>query len=155
MKKSISPNQISPELVGPSKNLDDGPTQFRGLALHGFIGLGVWMTVGLLFEGLLGYKTPAYLGDSQRRELLRLAHSHGTLLSVVMLVAAKKGIPLPSLAAFMLRVGGTLMPLGFLAAGLYHAEGDPGPGIFGVPLGALLVICATAMIALSLWRRPA
>jgi hypothetical protein len=48
----------------------------------------VWVTFGLLMEGLLGYKTPAYLLDSERRELFRLAHTHGTFLGLLLLIAA-------------------------------------------------------------------
>jgi hypothetical protein len=41
-----------------------------------------WMSAGLLFEGLIGFRAPVYLQDPVRRELFRLAHAHGTLLSI-------------------------------------------------------------------------
>jgi len=58
------------------------------MVFQGWVGIAFWMTFGLLLEGLLGYKIPAYLNDGQRRELFQLAHAHGTLLSVILLIAA-------------------------------------------------------------------
>src|ERR1051325_6691731 len=59
----------------------------RSLIAQGWLAVAFWMSVGLLLEGLLGYKIPAYLSDPQRRELFRLAHAHGTLLGVVLIAA--------------------------------------------------------------------
>src|SRR5688572_23892595 len=96
---------------------------------QGWLSLALWMTFGLLLEGLLGYKIPAYLSDSQRRELFQLAHAHGTLLNVVLIVAAlcvkSFALEIPRLAQLALRTGAVLMPLGFLFAGVWHPEGDP------------------------------
>ncbi len=122
---------------------------------QGWISVAVWMTVGLLLEGLLGYKAPEYLGDAQRRELFRLAHTHGTLLGVILVVAAltaqRFGVP-PRLAQLGLRIGSVMMPVGFLLAGVWHPEGDPGLAIWLVPPGALLVIFGVVAIALSVKR---
>jgi hypothetical protein len=41
------------------------------------------------------------------------------------------------------------MPLGFLAAGAWHPEGDPGLAIWLVPVGALALIFALTTIALA------
>jgi peptidoglycan/LPS O-acetylase OafA/YrhL len=110
------------------------------------------MAVGLLLEGLIGYKAPVYLNDPQRRELFRLAHAHGTLLGVVLIAAALSSRYLvPPLAArFALRLGAVLMPSGFLLAGMWHPEGDPGPAIWLVPPGALLLIFGAIALALGL-----
>lgn len=120
---------------------------------QGWIGIAIWMTFGLLLEGLLGYKIPAYLGDVQRRELFQLAHAHGTLLSVVLLIAAlcakSLAVEIPRLAQLALRLGTVLMPLGFLFAGLSHPEGDPGIAIWIVPFAALLVIFGAISLALA------
>lgn len=122
---------------------------------QGWISVAVWMAVGLLLEGLLGYKAPSYLNDPQRRELFRLAHSHGTLLGIVLIVAAltaqRFGVP-PKLAQTSLRIGAVMMPVGFLLAGVWHPEGDPGLAIWLVPPGALLVIFGAVAMALSQYR---
>src|SRR5215208_1041709 len=90
----------------------------RTILFQGWLGIAFWMTFGLLLEGLLGYKIPAYLNDAQRRELFQLAHAHGTLLNVVLLIAAFCAkcfaLEIPRLAQLALRFGSLLMPLGFL-----------------------------------------
>lgn len=140
-------NQASPTAVGQQTGRE------RGMLRQGWVGMAIWMAVGLLLEGLLGYKTPAYLNDPQRRELFRLAHAHGTLLSAVLILAAmtvrRYGNP-PRAAQTALRIGAVLMPVGFLLAGTWHPEGDPGLAIWLVPPGALLVIFAIVAIALSI-----
>lgn len=119
---------------------------------QGWISVAVWMAVGLLLEGLLGYKAPGYLNDPQRRELFRLAHSHGTLLGIVLVAAAltaqRFSLP-PTLAQWALKLGAILMPVGFLLAGIWHPEGDPGLAIWLVPPGALLVIFGVVAMAFS------
>lgn len=120
---------------------------------HGWLSIAVWMTFGLLLEGLVGYKTPAYLQDEQRRELFRLAHTHGTFLGLVLVAAALCGprfaVPPPRAARTALRVGALVMPLGFLLAGLWHYESDPGLAIWLVPPAALAVIFGTITCALA------
>lgn len=111
------------------------------------------MTFGLLLEGLLGYKTPAYLADDVRRELFRLAHAHGTLLGVILVAAAlccqRFKIAPPRAALAALRIGAAVMPLGFLLAGIWHYESDPGLAIWLVPAAALLVIFGAISFALA------
>lgn len=107
-----------------------------------------------MLEGLLGYRAPPYLEDTQRLELLRLAHTHGAVLNGLLVfggltVQQLKAFPRP--ACLALRVGSLLMHIGFLLAGLWHPEGDPGLGIWLVPPGALLMIFGVAALALS-WR---
>lgn len=109
------------------------------LMKQGWIGLGLWMLFGFLLESLMAYKIPSYLGDPQRRELMRLAHAHGTLLSLVLIAAAGFANP-PRSARFALRAGSILLPIGFLLSGIWHPEGDPGMAIWLVPPGALLLI---------------
>jgi hypothetical protein len=122
-----------------------------GMMFQGWLSVALWMMFGLLLEGLLGYKIPVYLEDTERRELFRLAHAHGTLLGLVLVVAAlwveKKAAARGALIA--LRIGSIVMPLGFALAGVWHPEGDPGPFIWLVPPGALLVIFGTLALALS------
>jgi hypothetical protein len=127
------------------------------LLLQGWLGLALWMTFGLLLEGLLGYKIPAYLSDSQRRELFQLAHTHGTLLSLILIAAAlcskSFAIEIHRAARMALRLGTIFMPLGFLLAGISHPEGDPGIAIWLVPPAALLVIFGAIVIALACLKK--
>ncbi|MEN3333574.1 MAG: hypothetical protein V7641_2939 [Blastocatellia bacterium] len=127
------------------------------LLRQGWASIAVWMSVGLLLEGLIGYKIPAYLNDPQRRELFRLGHTHGTLLGIVLIVAAlvlqrRPHVPKAALAA--LRIGALLMPAGFFVAGIWHTESDPGLAIWLVPPGALLVIYAAIAFTLAHFKKP-
>jgi hypothetical protein len=122
------------------------------LLRQGWASIAVWMSVGLLLEGLLGYKIPAYLSDPQRRELFRLGHTHGTLLGIILIVAAfalDRGANVPKAAQIALRVGAVLMPVGFFVAGIWHPESDPGLAIWLVPPSALLVIYAAIAFTLA------
>jgi hypothetical protein len=127
------------------------------LLRQGWASIAVWMSLGLLLEGLIGYKIPAYLNDPQRRELFRLGHTHGTLLGLVLIVAAlvlqrRPDVPKAALAA--LRIGAVLMPAGFFVAGIWHTESDPGLAIWLVPPGALLVIYAAVAFTLAHFKKP-
>lgn len=123
------------------------------LLIQGWISLAFWMVIGLFLEGLMGYKIPAYLEDSQRRELFRLAHTHGTLLGLLLIIGAicakqfalEIGAP-PRLA---LKIGTILMPTAFFIAGIWHSETDPGLAIWLVPVAAILNIWAVITFALS------
>src|SRR5262249_58988323 len=111
------------------------------------------MTFGLLIEGMLGYKTPAYMLDNERRELFRLAHTHGTFLGLLLIAAAlcmQRFRLTPLRAALLaLRVGSLIMPIGFLLAGIWHYESDPGLAIWLVPPAALLLIFGVVSFALA------
>lgn len=138
------------------KNNDGaGPESSMELSMlrQGWASIVIWMAMGLLMEGLLGYKAPDYLSDPQRRELFRLAHSHGNLLGLILIASAwtarRYGFP-PRLAQIALQIGAAMMPVGFLLAGIWHREGDPGPAIWLVPPGALLTIFGVTAIVLRL-----
>ncbi len=110
------------------------PVSWTQTLVQGWLSVALWMVFGLLLEGLLGYKTPAYLQDEQRRELFRLAHTHGTFLGLDLIAAALCGehfnLSLPRAARIAIRLGAVLMPVGFLLAGIWHYEGDPGLAIW-------------------------
>lgn len=126
------------------------------MLFQGWASIAFWMAFGLLLESLLAYKIPAYLMDAQRRELLRLAHAHGTLLGIMLIVAAlcvRQSQSRPARAVGLaLQIGAVLLPSGFLLAGIWHPEGDPGLAIWLVPPGALLVIFGAIALALALNR---
>jgi hypothetical protein len=120
----------------------------RLVLVQGWIGVALWMTFGLLLEGLLGYKAPAYLLDNDRRELFRLAHTHGTILSLLLVAAAICAARIyrqEMRAALMAMRAGS----GFLLAGVWHYESDPGLGIWLVPPGALLMIFGVVAFAIA------
>lgn len=121
------------------------------LAFQGWVSLMLWMSFGLLLETLMAYKSPAYLSDPQRRELFRLAHAHGALLGLVLVAVSlwlrRTSSSVSRLALLALRAGATVLPLGFLLAGVWHPESDPGLAIWLVPAGALSLIFGLAAIA--------
>lgn len=127
--------------------------QAAGLVMQGSFCIALFMALGLTLEGLIGMKTPAYLGDPLRRELFTLAHTHGTLFGLLLLAAGLVvrawNLQLQPAAATALRIGALLMPLAFLAAGLRHPEGDPGLAIWLAPAGGLLMIYGMVQLGLS------
>jgi hypothetical protein len=64
----------------------------------------------------------------------------------VLLAYAANAVPDAGAArtAARLKLACVLMPLGFLLGVFGHAESDPGPGIWLVPLGALALIAGLA-----------
>jgi hypothetical protein len=120
---------------------------------QGWISLAAWIVFGLLIEGLIGFRSPALLDDSVRREMFRLAHAHGTLLNLVLIAAALCGrldlIRLGRITALALRAAVVLLPIGFLLAGIWHFKDDPGLGILLVPLGAVLLLTTAFQIGWS------
>ena len=95
------------------------------------------------------YLDPAY---ETRRLLWRLAHAHGTLLSLVQLgFAATVTTAWPNASrdirttSTLLLLAGLLLPLGFFLGGIRVYAGDPGPGIVLVPVGAVAFV-------LGAWR---
>jgi len=123
------------------------------LARQAWFGLALWMSLGLLLEGLIAFRSPTYLQDPIRREMFRLAHAHGTLFSILLIITqlwlshAKQSVP--ATATLLLRVGTLLMPVGFLLGGIWHSATDPGIGVFLAPIGGVLVIFAVVAIGLS------
>ena len=125
----------------------------RALFTRGLTLTALGMTLGLALEGLLGFKTPAYLQDPLRRELFRLAHAHLTLLGMLAAVCAlglgRWRVNVTTSVSRALLAGALLMPLGFFSGGVRHPEGDPGPGIWLVPIGALLVLYGLSGVILA------
>jgi hypothetical protein len=131
--------------------------QTAALIRQGWISLAAWLAFGILIEGLIGFRTPALLDDFVRRDMFRLAHAHGTLLNVVLLVAAICAqldlIHLGPISSLGLRSAVVLLPSGFLLGGLWHFKDDPGLGICLVPMGALLLLATALHLGWSTPRR--
>lgn len=131
----------------------DSSAMIARLIRQGWISLSLWIAFGILIEGLIGFRIPALMDDSIRREMLRLAHAHGTLLNLVLIAAAicarLELVCLGRLASTLLRFAVILLPMGFLTGGLWHYADDPGLGIILVPIGALLLLLAGFSVGFS------
>ena len=113
----------------------------------GWILLALSLPLGVTLEALHAFKSQAYLFGGVRHEMWRLAHAHGTLLGILLLVfaaLAEAHVAAEKRAAIArdLCRGAVLMPLGFFLGGLLNGEGDPSLGIVLVPLGALFLLVA-------------
>ena len=162
-KQGTKPEALTPAGDANEKGPEAGATDALASAMlvssllrQAWFSLAFWMSFGLLLEGLIGYRIPDYLSDPQRRELLRLAHAHGGVLSLVLLASALGigyGKTRPArMTVLALRIGVVLMPLAFLAAGIWHYANDPGLAIWLVPPAALLVIFGILGLALGTRR---
>ena len=131
-------------------DMSDSGTQ-RALRT-GWILLAISLPLGVTLEALHGFKVQAYLRSEVRHEMWRLAHAHGTMLGILLLVfgaLAERHVAEEKRAAISrdLRAGSILMPLGFFLGGLLNSEGDPSLGILLVPLGALFLLVALVRAA--------
>jgi|SRR3954462_4715803 hypothetical protein len=121
----------------------------------------IFLTIGLVLEGLHGLKIQSYLGVHQetRRLMWTLAHAHGTLLGVLNLgFAYTLGVIVRwpeksrNFASVLLRAATLLMPAGFFLGGLFTYSGDPGLGILLVPVGGILLFIAVFAAAKAAGR---
>jgi len=124
-----------------------------------------FLCLGLVLEALHGFKDPGYVSPSQstRRLMWTLAHAHGTLLAVVQLCFAAflgssvargadlgpGGVRRWEWASVLLLASQSLLPGGFLLGGWFFRGGDPGIGVFLVPVGAVCLAVAVGLIAAS------
>lgn len=124
--------------------------------------LVLFLSLGLVLESLHGFKIDWYLNvtNETRRLMWTLAHAHGTLLALVHIAFAATVHMLdcpddrwPKLLSPALIAGSILLPGGFLLGGLYIYAGDPGPGILGVPAGALLLLLSAVWVARAASRK--
>jgi hypothetical protein len=126
----------------------------------GWWSLLVFLSLGAILETLQGFKIGWYLnvGNETRRLMFTLAHAHGTLLAVVNIAAALtarkvEGFLLRPSVSFALIWAAILLPAGFFLGGVIIYDGDPGLGVWLVPIGAALLFYSIARIALDLSRR--
>jgi hypothetical protein len=132
------------------------PEYARRHLRFGWWSLLFFLTLGFVLETLHGFKIGWYLDVSNetRRLMWTLAHAHGALLSLIHIVF---GLTLRglgdnasdgrSLASVCLIGASILLPGGFLLGGIVIYSGDPGIGIFLVPVGALLLFVAVFLTA--------
>jgi len=118
--------------------------------------------LGILLETLHGVKAAYYLDTRNvtRRLMWTLAHTHGTLFSLVHIAFAVSVGRIAVSSEGCLRVASrgmtgalVLMPAGFFLGGLQFHGGDPGVGVFLVPIGGLLMLLGTGSLLWGLLRR--
>ncbi|MGI9427052.1 MAG: hypothetical protein ACR2NM_00225 [Bythopirellula sp.] len=128
--------------------------------IMGWFGLLLFLSLGIVLEMLHGFKAGFYLDvqNSSRRLMWTLAHVHGTLFALIHIAFACSAglmrlasLGLLSLISKCLTGALALMPLGFFSGGLWMYGGDPGVGIFLVPIGALLMFSGVAMFCVTVW----
>lgn len=138
------------------------PSALREIARRhlrfGWWALLVFLSLGAVLEGMHGFKVGWYLDVSNetRRMLFTLGHAHGVLLAVlnvvfgltVMIAGANESAPW-RIASPCLMAAAVMLPGGFLLGGIVIYDGDPGPAILIVPLGALLLFVAVLLTARS------
>ena len=120
--------------------------------LTGWFGLLVFLSLGIVLEIMHGLKLQFYLNTEQemRRLMWTLAHTHGTLFSLIQIAFAltlkQLAITSPSIRLISAALIAALltMPVGFLLGGAWHYKGDPGIGIVLVPVGGLMMLLAVA-----------
>ena len=127
-------------------------THFR----WGWWSLLLFLMLGLFLDALRGFKAGFYLDASSatRRLMWTLAHAHGTLLSLLHLALAAFLYAHPTwpdrlrrIASRALMGGSILLPTGFFLGGLFTYDGDPGLGVYLVPVGAVLLAVAVFLAA--------
>lgn len=154
------------------------PVETRDAIVQRHMVLGWWsllifVALGLVLESLHGFKVAWYVNTGEpesTRLMLRLAHAHGTFLSLVHLAfawttsqATGFGGRSRTVASRSLQAAGILVPGGFFLAGLPGfvktgglrlgvLGGDPGLGIVLVPIGALLLLLAVYLTARGVGR---
>jgi hypothetical protein len=122
----------------------------------GWWSLLVFLTLGAVLEGLLGFKIRWYtsVANETRQVMWRLAHAHGGLLALVHVafgatLAVSPGWKSASrtLASRCLSGASLLIPSGFFLGGVVIYDGDPSLGILLLPVGAVLLFVAVLLTA--------
>jgi membrane protein DedA with SNARE-associated domain len=126
----------------------------------GWWSLLVFLSLGGVLETLHGFKVGWYVdvGNEMRRLMFTLAHAHGTALALVNIVAALtarnvENFELRASVSTCLIWSGILFPLGFFLGGIVTYGGDPGLGVWLVPVAALLLFYSVLRIALDLSKQ--
>ena len=125
----------------------------------GWWSLLVFLSLGGALETLHGFKVGWYVdvGNDMRRLMFTLAHAHGTASALVNIAAGVtarqfKDFDLRPNVSFSLIWAGILFPVGFFLGGVVTYGGDPGLGIWLVPIAAILLFYAVFSIAISVTR---
>ena len=147
-----------------SDALDTADEELRALKRRhlrtGWTMLLCFLGLGLALESLHGWKVDWYLNaaNDTRRLMFTLAHAHGTLIGLLHLAFGASAAQLLPRSVRAVRAasrcfsfGGLLLPLGFLLGGVFIHAGDPGVGVFLVPVGALALLVGVGLCARTAW----
>ncbi|PYL08423.1 MAG: hypothetical protein DME33_07455 [Verrucomicrobia bacterium] len=141
----------------PSKHASAGAQRADRNLRFGWWSLLVFLCVGAVLEALHGFKIGWYVdvGNETRRLMFTLAHAHGTLLALVnvaagLMVRTVERFTLRPSVSFALIWAAILLPAGFFLGGIVIYDGDPGLGVWLVPIGALLLFYGVARVAIDL-----
>ena len=124
--------------------------------------LACFVVLGTTLEVLHAFKIGWYLEQASetRRLMWTLAHAHGTLLSLVHAAFGLTCLALPAAlnwrrktSSALLMSASVLLPGGFFLGGAFIFEGDPGLGVWLVPLGAICLLVAVVLTAVDVSRR--
>ena len=125
----------------------------------GWWSLLLFLSLGGGLEALHGFKIGWYVdvGNDMRRLMFTLAHAHGTAMALVNIAAGLTArhfseFDLRSSVSVSLIWAGILFPLGFILGGVVVYGGDPGLGIWLVPIAAILLFYGVISIALSVTK---
>src|SRR2546421_1461606 len=123
----------------------------------GWWSLLVFLSLGGVLETLHGFKIGWYVdvGNETRRLMFTLAHAHGTLLALINIAAGLTAqkvdrFELRSSVSFALIWAAILLPAGFFLGGIIIYDGDPGLGVWLVPIRGLLLFYSVARVAIDL-----
>ena len=126
----------------------------------GWWALLVFLSLGVVLEILHGFKIGWYVdvGNDMRRLMFTLAHAHGTALALVNVAAGLtarnvKRVNARTSVSMSLIWAGILFPVGFFLGGVVTYGGDPGLGIWLIPIAAVLLFYGVLRIALDLSTR--
>jgi len=144
----------------PSKHALPGMQLADRNLRFGWWSLLVFLSLGAVLETMHGFKIGWYVdvGNETRRLMFTLAHAHGTLLALVNIAAGLTArnvdrLELRRSVSVALIWAAILLPAGFFLGGIVIYDGDPGLGVWLVPIGAALLFYSIARIALDLSRR--
>lgn len=144
-----TPTPVDPE--------DEGRALASFNVRFGWIALLVYVLLGLGLEALHGFKVGWYLEYETRRLMWTLAHAHGVLLALLVIVFGAllwlwpaRDQPWRRVASACLLAATVLLPSGFFLGGAFIYGGDPGLGIALAPVGALALISGVALSAKNL-----
>ncbi len=147
--------------MSESNSNPSGPFGQRHLRI-GWLGVLAFLTMGIALEYMLGFRVGFYMdaGNETRRLMWRLAHAHGTLLSLVNIAFGvtcllQGGWTMRSAKwASPLLLGATLLlPGGFFLGGIGLQGTDPGIGVFLSPIGSLFLLGGVALVVRDVLAR--
>ena len=133
-----------------------GPDYTRIHLRIGWWSVLCFLTLGLGLEWFHAAKLPWYLNEASesRRLMWTLAHAHGVIIGLVHLAfaatvgtVAAEAESVQRIASACLTSAGVLLPVGFLLGGAVIQDGDPGQGVFLVPIGAVFLVVAVLLAA--------